>query len=73
MLVNWFNRNLIIAIESIHEGNILTCRAFVNNLVNEGCRIVVFWTSRIQISIVNTHSSISLFLFDKYDIKNPFY
>ena len=44
----------------------------INKLINARKGIVVFGTSFIQVSVVNTHSSLFISLFDKYYIHEPF-
>ena len=64
--------DLIVAGKSIHERKDFTSSIIVNNLVNKWSRIVVFWTSMIDILIIDTHSNDSLLFHDMNDIGNPF-
>ena len=62
MLVVFFNCNLVIAWESIHEGKRFAPGTIVENLIYERCRIIVIGTRGIQISIINTNLNGALFL-----------
>ena len=73
MLVFFFNFNLVIARESIHEGKRFASSTIVENLINERCRIIVFGTSGVQIAIVNTNSNGALFFINGNWIGNPFH
>ena len=73
MLVFLFNHNLVIARESIHERKRFTSSTIVENLIYEQRRIIVFGTSGIQITIVNTKSNGALFFIDENRIGNPFH
>lgn len=69
LLVFWVDIDLIIDGKAIHRWKDLTSSTFINYLVNKGSGIVVFWTSMINIPIINTYSS--LFLHDRNNIVNP--
>jgi hypothetical protein len=45
ILICWVDLYLIVARESIHEGQGLMANVVIDNLVNERCREVVFGTS----------------------------
>jgi hypothetical protein len=47
-------------------------RAIINNLVDEGRRVIVFQTSLIEISIINANTNGPLLLSDKKNLRNPF-
>ena len=54
--------NLIIAGETIHEREDFTSDAIIDNLIDERGRKVVFWTSFIDIPIINAYRNGDLFL-----------
>ena len=63
----WFD----IVGKSIHERKHFTSSTIVNNLVDKGSRIVVFWTSKIYIPIIDANSDGSLFFHNRNDVGNP--
>ena len=71
MLVLGRNVNLIIAGETIHEREDFTAGAVIDNLIDEGGRKVVFWTSFVDIPIINAYMNCELFLVDRDKIGNP--
>jgi hypothetical protein len=64
---------LIIPGKSIHKGKDFTSGAFINYLVDEGCRVVFLWTSLIEIPIVNTDTDGPLFFGNRNKVGDPFY
>ena len=72
MLVVFFYGNLVVSRESIHEGKRFASGTIVKNLINERCRIVVFWTSGVQIVIIDANSNSALFFINGNRIGNPF-
>lgn len=54
--------NLVISKKSIHKGKYLTQITFVDDFVDKGTQIVIFRTSLINISIVDTNMYSPLFL-----------
>ena len=72
MLVAFFNCNLVIAQESIHEGKRFASGTIVKNLIYEWRRIIVFGTSGVQIAIVNTNLDGALFFIDGNGLETHF-
>jgi hypothetical protein len=62
VLIHGKNINLIIARETIHQGEDLTSGTFVNDLVNERGGIIFFRTRFIYIPIIYAHVNRSLFI-----------
>ena len=73
MLILGNNVDLIIAGETIHEREDFTSGAVIDNLIDERGRKVVFWTSFIDIPIINTYMNRTLFLVNWDKIGNPVY
>ena len=48
-----------------------TFRTIVNNMVDKGSRIVFFWTRKIHIPIIDTHSYCPLSLHNRNNVGNP--
>ena len=71
MLILGNNVDLIIPEETIHQREDFTSGAIVDNLVDEGGRKVVFWTSFVNIHIINAYTHCALFLVDQDKIGNP--
>lgn len=61
MLIFWFNLDLIIAGEIIHEGQYLIIGAFIDYLNNGRDWEIIFWTHMVQISIINTENNGTMF------------
>lgn len=72
MLIFWFNLDLIITGEIIHEGEYLTISAFIDDLNNGRDWEVIFWMNMVQISIINTEKNGTMFFGDKNNVGNPF-
>lgn len=71
-LVIWFDFNLVISRESIHEGKYLTSNTVVIDLVNEPCWVIFLWKNFVQIMEVSTHANGSMFLIYWNGIGYPF-
>jgi hypothetical protein len=63
--------NLVIARESVHEGEGLVAGAVVDDLIDEGRREVVFGTCIVKIAKVCADADSALFLVDGYRVGNP--
>ena len=70
-LVLWVDISLIVARKSIHEEKYFTSSTIDNILVDKGSRIFVFWTSNIDILIIDAHSDGSLFFHNMNNFGNP--
>jgi len=64
--------NLIVSKKSIHEGEYFSSCTLIDNMVNEGCGEVVFWTSLVQISEIHTNAYGSFLFINGNGIRNPF-
>jgi hypothetical protein len=71
MLILGNNVDLIIPGETIHLREDFTFGAIVDNLIDEGCRKVVFGTRFVDIPIINAYMNCALFLIDRDKIGNP--
>lgn len=60
-LIDRCDVDLVITRKTIHKGKDLTPGTFINDLINEGSRIVVFRTGTIEISIIHTNVDRNLF------------
>jgi hypothetical protein len=63
--------NLVIARESVHEGEGLVAGAVIDDLIDEGCWEVVFGTCIVEIAKVCADEDSALFLVDGYRVGNP--
>jgi len=63
VVVGWFDNDLVISQESIHEGKRLITGTSIDNLVNEQRRIVVSWIGFVQIAVVDAYADSTLFFF----------
>ena len=70
--MSWEYVDCIIVEKSIHKSKYFISSTFVNDLINIESRIIVFWTSLIEIPIVGTYSNGSLFLFNRNNIRYSF-
>jgi hypothetical protein len=73
MLILTNNVDLIISRETIHEREDFTVGAVIDNLIDEGGRKVVLWTSFVDIPIINAYTNCTLFLVNRDKIGNPVY
>jgi hypothetical protein len=64
--------NLVISRKSIHEREYYAPRAIIDDLVDEGHRVVVLGTSFVEISIVNANTNGPLFLSNQNKVGDPF-
>jgi hypothetical protein len=71
MLICRKNIDLIIAGETVHQGEYFTLGTVVNNLVNERGWIIVFGTSFVYIPIIYTNTDRALFLVNRNKIGHP--
>jgi hypothetical protein len=71
VLIGWVDLNLVIAKESIHEGESLVADVIVDNLIDERRWEVVFWTCVIEIAKVGADANRALFFVDGYRVGNP--
>ena len=62
MLVLRFNLDLIIPEKAVHEGEHLTTRTLIQNLIYKWCGEVVLRTGTIQIVEISTYVDCSLLL-----------
>jgi len=63
--------DLIITRIIIHRGKDLAPHTLINDLINEGSRIVVFRTSTIKISIICPNADCALFFSYRDNIRHP--
>jgi hypothetical protein len=70
MLILGNNIDLIISRETIHEREYFTSGAVIDNLIDERGRKVVFWTSFVDIPIINAYTNGALFLVNRDKIGN---
>jgi hypothetical protein len=71
VLIGGVNLNLVIARESVHEGESLVAGTIVDNLINERRWKVVLGTSVVEIAKVGANTDRSLFFVDGYRVGNP--
>jgi hypothetical protein len=71
VLIGWVNLNLVIARESVHEGESLVANTIIDDLIDEGHREVVFGTCVIEIAKIGENADRSLFFVDGYRVGNP--
>jgi hypothetical protein len=64
--------NLVISRKAIHEREDYAPRAIIDDLVDEGHRVVVLGTSFVEISIVNANMDGPLFLSNWNKVGDPF-
>ena len=62
---------MVIARESVHEGESFVADAVVDNLIDEGHWKVVFGTCVIEIVKVCANADSALFFVDGYRVGNP--
>ena len=62
---------MVIARESVHEGESLVAGAVINDLIDEECWKVVFGTCIIEIAKVCADVDSALFLVDGYRVGKP--
>jgi hypothetical protein len=62
VLIGWVNLNLVVARETVHEGQSLVANTIIDNLVDKGCWKIVFGTSVIEITKVCTDMDSACFL-----------
>jgi hypothetical protein len=65
------NLNLVIARESIHEGESFMAGAIVDNLIDERRWEVVFGTCIVEIAKIGANADRSLVFVDGYRVGNP--
>jgi hypothetical protein len=71
ILICWVNLDLIVARETIHEGQSLVACTVIDNLVDERGREVVFGTSMIEIMKVSTNTNSALFFVNEDGVGDP--
>jgi hypothetical protein len=71
VLIGWVDLNLVIARESIHEGESLMAGAVVDNLIDERRWEVVLGTCVVEIAKFGANANRSLFFVDGYRVGNP--
>jgi hypothetical protein len=71
VLIGWVNLNLVVARETIHEGQSLVTGAIIDNLVDKGHWKVVFGTGVIEIAEVCTDTDSALFFVDRDGVGDP--
>jgi hypothetical protein len=71
VLIGWVDLNLVIARESVHEGESLVADAIIDNLIDERHWEVVLGTCVIEIAKVGANADRSLFFVDGYRVGNP--
>jgi hypothetical protein len=71
ILICWVDLYLIVARESIHEGQGLMAGTVIDNLVDERCREVVFGTSMIEIVKVSADVNGALFFVNRDGVGDP--
>jgi hypothetical protein len=71
MLIRRKNIDLIIARETIHQGEYFTPATVINNLVNEIGWIIFFGTSFVYIPIIYTNMNRALFFVNQNKIGHP--
>jgi hypothetical protein len=62
---------LVIARESIHEGESLVADTIINDLIDEGCWEVVFRKCVVEIAKFGADANRALFFVDGYRVGNP--
>jgi hypothetical protein len=71
VLIGWVNLNLVVARETIHEGQSLVTGAIIDNLVDKGHWKVVFGTGMIEIAKVCTDTDSALFFVNRDGVGDP--
>jgi hypothetical protein len=68
VLVFRFDLDLIISQKTIHERKGFTTDTFINDLVDEWCRKIIFWTCFVQITKFSTYTNRALFFIDRHGV-----
>jgi len=71
VLISWRDINLVITRETVHKRVYLTSGTLINELVNEGCGVVILGTGSINITVINTDPDGTLLFIHRDDIGNP--
>jgi hypothetical protein len=71
ILICWMDLDLIVAKEIIHEEQGLMAFTFIDNLVNERGREIVFGTSMIEITKVSANVNSALFCVNRDGVGDP--
>jgi hypothetical protein len=71
VLIGWVDLNLVIARESVHEGESLVAGTIIDDLIDEGHWEVVFRTCVVEIEKIGANADRSLFFVDGYRVGNP--
>jgi hypothetical protein len=64
--------NLVISRKTIHERKDYAPCAVIDDLVDEGRRVVVLKTSFVEVSVVNANTDGPLFLSNRNEVGDPF-
>jgi len=72
-LISHCNVDLVVTKKILHNGKNLTPGTFINGLINEGSRIVIFRTGMIEISIINVNMDNALFFCHRDNSGHPIY
>jgi hypothetical protein len=70
-LIGWVNLNLVVARETVHEGQSLVAGTIIDNLVDKGCWKIVFGTGVIEIMKVRTDADSALFFVNRDGVGDP--
>jgi len=62
ILISRCNVDLVVARKTIHERKEFSPSTFINDLINEGSGVVIFWTGAIEITVININVDGALLL-----------
>ena len=70
-MVVWVHTDLVVAGEGIHETEKFMAGCGIYDEVDPRQRETVLWARSVDVSEVDTESSLAIFFFDKYDVSQP--
>jgi hypothetical protein len=71
VLISWVNLDLVVARETVHEGQCLVTGAIIDNLIDKGCGKVVFGTGVIEVAKIHTDMNSALFFVNRDRVGDP--
>jgi hypothetical protein len=71
VLIGWVNLNLVVARETIHEGQSLVAYTIIDNLVDKGRWKIVFGTGVIEVTKISTDANSALFFVNRDGVGDP--
>lgn len=67
------NLDLVVARETVHEGYKFMARAFIDDLINEWRRVIIFWACSIEVVIIIANIDGALFFVNRDGVRYPRY